>query len=58
MSMLNKTTSELTVKDTLIMNGVVIAIMAVPIIGSMVYGQIVARREAKKNADNTAYKKK
>jgi p-aminobenzoyl-glutamate transporter AbgT len=58
MSILNKTTSELTVKDTLIMNGFVLAIMAVPIIGSMVYGQIVASREAKKNADNTAYKKK
>ena len=58
MSFLNKTSSELTVKDGFIINGISIAIAAVPLIGAMVYAHHVERRQAKKNADNTAYKAK
>lgn len=58
MSILNKTTAELTVKDGLIMNGIVIAILAVPFLGLVGLAAHLERREAAKNADNTAYKKK
>jgi len=58
MSMLNKTTAELTIKDSLIINGIVIAISAVSLLGLMGWAARVESREAKKNADNTAYKKK
>jgi hypothetical protein len=58
MSFLKKTSADINVGDSLAFHAIRTAITAAPIIGLLMWGHRESKKEAAKNADNTAYKAK